>query len=465
MKKINLGQSEVIHFVGIGGIGMSGLAQIMKNMGFNIQGSDQFKNKNTAACIKAGIKVFNGHSKKNIKSSTILVRSSAIKNTNSEIKYAKKKKIPIYSRAEVLADVVSLKKNIIITGSHGKTTTTSLVAKILSDQKLDPTIINGGVINSFKSNAKLGKGEWAILEADESDGSFLKLPINYSIVTNIDNEHLDYYKSFKNLENSFMKFIEKTPPTGKAIVCIDSKNIKKIISKIKNKNILTYGESKKADYRISNVRYKVNFSIFDLNYKDIEKKNRKIKNIHLKLLGKHNVLNAVAALSVCLNLGVNQNIIKKSLKGFSGVQRRMTKIFSKNQNDFYDDYAHHPTEISSILESVRNVFKNKKIISVFEPHRYSRVLSLKKEFAKSFIKSDLVLLCPLYAAGEKRDTRYDQTNFGKLISKFSQTQVILLKDLREIRIYLKKNLFKDELIIGMGAGLISKSMRELEKTI
>ena len=465
MKKINLGQSEVIHFVGIGGIGMSGLAQIMKNMGFNIQGSDQFKNKNTVACIKAGIKVFNGHSKKNIKSSTILVRSSAIKNTNSEIKYAKKKKIPIYSRAEVLADVVSLKKNIIITGSHGKTTTTSLVAKILSDQKLDPTIINGGVINSFKSNAKLGKGEWAILEADESDGSFLKLPINYSIVTNIDNEHLDYYKSFKNLENSFMKFIEKTPPTGKAIVCIDSKNIKKIISKIKNKNILTYGESKKADYRISNVRYKVNFSIFDLNYKDIEKKNRKIKNIHLKLLGKHNVLNAVAALSVCLNLGVNQNIIKKSLKGFSGVQRRMTKIFSKNQNDFYDDYAHHPTEISSILESVRNVFKNKKIISVFEPHRYSRVLSLKKEFAKSFIKSDLVLLCPLYAAGEKRDTRYDQTNFGKLISKFSQTQVILLKDLREIRIYLKKNLFKNELIIGMGAGLISKSMRELEKTI
>ena len=465
MKKINLGQSEVIHFVGIGGIGMSGLAQIMKNMGFNIQGSDQFKNKNTIACTKAGIKVFNGHSKKNIKSSTILVRSSAVKNSNSEIKYAKKKKLPIYSRAEVLADVVSLKKNIIITGSHGKTTTTSLVAKILSDQKLDPTIINGGVINSFKTNAKLGKGEWAILEADESDGSFLKLPINYSIVTNIDNEHLDYYKNFKNLENSFMKFIEKTPPTGKAIVCLDSKNMKKLINKIKNKNILTYGESKKADYRISNVRYRVNFSIFDLNYKDIEKKNRKIKNIYLRLLGKHNVLNAVAAMSVCLNLGVNQNIIKKSLKEFSGVQRRMTKIFSKNQNDFYDDYAHHPTEISSILESVRNVFKNKKIISVFEPHRYSRVLSLKKEFAKSFIKSDLVLLCPLYAAGEKRDSRYDQINFGKLIAKLSQTQVILLKDLSEISIYLKKNLFKDELIIGMGAGLISKSIRELQRTI
>ena len=238
MKKINLGQKEVVHFVGIGGIGMSGLAQIMKNMGFKIQGSDQSKNKNTLSCSKVGIKVFIGHSRSNIKNSTILVRSSAIKNSNSEIKFAKEKKIPIYSRADVLADVVSLKKNVIITGSHGKTTTTSLISKILSDQKLDPTIINGGVINSLKSNAKLGKGEWAILEADESDGSFLKLPINYSIVTNIDFEHIDYYRNYKNLENSFLRFIEKTPPTGKSIICIDNKNIKKIFTKIKNKNIL-----------------------------------------------------------------------------------------------------------------------------------------------------------------------------------------------------------------------------------
>ena len=211
MKKINLGQNEIIHFVGIGGIGMSGLAQIMKNMGFKIQGSDQNKNKNTISCSKVGIKVFIGHSRNNVKSSTILVRSSAIKNNNSEIRYARLKKIPIYSRAEVLADVVSLKKNIIITGSHGKTTTTSLVSKILSDQKLDPTIINGGVINSFNSNAKLGKGDWAILEADESDGSFLKLPIKYSIVTNIDYEHIDYYKNFKNLEKSLSNLSKKHP--------------------------------------------------------------------------------------------------------------------------------------------------------------------------------------------------------------------------------------------------------------
>ncbi len=462
MKKINLGQKEIIHFVGIGGIGMSGLAQIMNNMGFNIQGSDQNKNKSTLSCSKAGIKVFIGHSKNNVKSSTILVKSSAIKNNNSEIKYAREKKIPVYSRAEVLADVVSLKKNIIITGSHGKTTTTSLVSKILSDQKLDPTIINGGVINSFKSNAKLGKGEWAILEADESDGSFLKLPINYSIVTNIDYEHIEYYKNFKNLENSFVKFIEKTPPTGKAIICIDNKNLKKILKKIKNKNILTYGESKLANYQVLNIRYKTDYSIFDLSFRDIEKKNKKIKNIYLKLLGKHNVLNAAAAITVCLNLGVNQNIIKKSLKKFSGVQRRMTKIFQNKQNDFYDDYAHHPTEINSILDGVRNVYKERKIISVFEPHRYSRVMSLLKDFANSFKKSDLVLLCPLYAAGEKRNLKFNQIKFAKLISQLSKTQVVLIKNQKDLGNYFRRNLISNEIVIGMGAGSISKWMRELK---
>ena len=462
MKKINLGQKEIIHFVGIGGIGMSGLAQIMKNMGFKIQGSDQQRNKNTKSCSKAGIRVFIGHSKNNVKSSTILVKSSAIKNNNNEIVYAKSKRIPIYSRAEVLADVVSLKKNIIITGSHGKTTTTSLVSKILSDQKLDPTIINGGVINSLKSNAKLGKGEWAILEADESDGSFLKLPINYSIVTNIDYEHVDYYKNIRNLENAFIRFIEKTPPTGKAIICIDSKKIKKIFNKIRNKNILTYGESKNANYQISNIRYNVDYSVFDISYKDIKKRSKRISNIQLSLLGKHNVLNGAAAVAVCLNLGVNQKVIKKSLRKYSGVQRRMTKIFSKNQNDFYDDYAHHPTEITSILEGVRNVYKKRKIVSIFEPHRYSRVISLKKNFSNSFSNSDVVLLCPMYAAGEKKNQKYDQIKFAKLISKFSKTQVILIRDKNQIKEYLKKNLISNEIVIGMGAGLISKWMNELK---
>jgi UDP-N-acetylmuramate--alanine ligase len=465
MKKINLGQKDYIHFVGIGGIGMSGLAQIMQNMGFKVQGSDQSKNKNTINCTKSGIKVFIGHSTANIKQATIVVKSTAIKKNNIELKYAVKNKIPIYSRAEILADVVSLKKNIIITGSHGKTTTTSLVAKILSDQKLDPTIINGGVINSLKSNAKLGKGDWAILEADESDGSFLKLPINYSIVTNIDYEHLDYYKNYKNLEKSFIEFINKTPPTGKAIICIDNKNIKKILKKIKNKNILTYGENKIAEYQVKKIRYNFESTIFNLSFKDKDKKVKKINNINVKLLGKHNVLNATAALIVCLNLGADLKKAKKSLKNFSGVQRRMTKVFSKNKNDFYDDYAHHPTEIESILDGVHNVNAKRKIISVFEPHRYSRVLSLKNEFSKCFSKSSLVIMCPLYSAGESKNFKFNSINFANLIAKNSKTQVIIVNSEEELKKYFKKNLIKDEIIIGMGAGSISKWMLGLKSSL
>ena len=465
MKKISLGRKDVIHFVGIGGIGMSGLAKIMKNMGFNIQGSDQTKNKNTVSCSKFGIRIFIGHSINNVKKATILVKSTAIKHNNSELKFARKNKIPIYSRAEVLADVVSLKKNIIITGSHGKTTTTSLVAKILSDQKLDPTIINGGVINSLKSNAKLGKGDWAILEADESDGSFLKLPINYSIVTNIDYEHLDYYKNYKNLEKSFVDFINKTPPTGKSIMCVDNLNIKKILKKIKNKNILLYGENKQADFKINKIRYNFDSTTFDLSFKDKEKKNRNIQNINVKLLGKHNVLNAAAAFTMCLNLGANINLAKRSLRNFSGVQRRMTKVFSKNKNDFYDDYAHHPTEIKSILEGVHNVNSKRKIISIFEPHRYSRALSLKKEFSKSFMKSNLVIICPLYAAGERKNTNFNLIKFAEMIAKNSKTQVIIVKNQVELSNFLKRHLISNDIIIGMGAGAISRWMSELKNTL
>tara|TARA_B100000965_G_scaffold406151_1_gene443544 strand:+ start:869 stop:2266 length:1398 start_codon:yes stop_codon:yes gene_type:complete len=465
MKSIRIGQKEIIHFIGIGGIGMSGLAQVMKNMGFKIQGSDQSRNKNISSCLKVGIKFFEGHKKKNIKNATIVVKSSAIKDNNVEIKRAKQRKIPIYSRAEVLANVVSLKKNIIITGSHGKTTTTSLVAKILSDQKLDPTIINGGVINSFKSNAKLGKGDWAILEADESDGSFLKLPVNYSIVTNIDYEHLDYYKNYSNLENAFIEFINKTPPIGKSLICTDNRNIKKILKKLKNKNILTYGFNKKANYRISNARYNSTHSLFNLHYKNLNNKKTEIKNINLKLIGEHNILNASAAVAVCLNLGVKIDIIKKALKNFSGVQRRMTKIFTKEKNDFFDDYAHHPTEISSILNGVEKAYKNRKIITIFEPHRYSRIKLLEKSFSKSFSKSDLVLICPIYSAGEKKNLNFNLLRFARLISINSKVQVILVNNEKELSNYLKKNLIKDEIVIGMGAGMISEWMKGLQKSL
>ncbi len=463
--KINIGQKEIIHFIGMGGIGMSGLAQIMKIMGFKVQGSDISMNKNIENCKALGVKFFLGQKKKNIKNATILVKSSAIKINNQEIKEAKKRKLPIYERAEMLANIVSLKKNIIISGSHGKTTTTSLVSKILLESNLDPTIINGGVINSIKNNAKHGKGEWAVLEADESDGSFLKLPMHYSIVTNIDKEHIDYYKNYKNLEDSFLQFINKTPPIGKCFLCIDDKNIKRLRKKIKTKNILTYGFTSFADYQIIKPKYNITNCKFDLVVKNFLGKKKIFKNIIVNLIGKHNILNSVAAISVCLNLGIKIETIKSALFKFTGVQRRMTKIFEKNKNEFYDDYAHHPTEINSVLEGIKKVANKKKITSVFQPHRFSRVNLLKKEFSKSFKFSDRVILCPVYAAGEKKSNSFDLRKFGKMISLNSVVEVIIIKNEKEFKNFFKKNLIKNEIIIGMGAGSISHWMRDLKNTL
>ena len=465
MNEIKLGKQEIIHFVGIGGIGMSGLAQIMKTMGFRVQGSDINKNKNTENCKKLGIKILKGHERKHIKKATILVKSSAIKFNNIELLEAKKRNIPIYDRIEMLASIIDLKKNIIITGSHGKTTTTSLVAKIISTAKLDPTIINGGVINSLKNNAKLGQGEWAVVEADESDGSFLKVPINYSIVTNIDKEHLDYYENFNNLQKAFKKFIEKTPPIGKSFLFLDDLNIRKIIKNLTTKNYFTYGFHKESNYQVCNTKYEINYTKFDLKVKNVGFKNLYINNIFLNLIGKHNVLNATAAISLCLNLGLKENIIKKALKEFTGVQRRLTKVFKKNKIEFYDDYAHHPTEIECVLEGVRLVASKRKIISIFQPHRYSRIKSLKLEFASCFKNSDLVLLCPMYAAGEITDKTYNQGKFAKLISKFSKTQVILIQCENDLTKFLKKNLINNEIVIGMGAGSVSKWMYNLKNTL
>ncbi len=365
----------------------------------------------------------------------------------------------------MLANIIDLKKKIIVTGSHGKTTTTSLVAKIISTARLDPTIINGGVINSLKNNAKLGKGEWAVVEADESDGSFLKVPINYSIVTNVDKEHLDFYENFNNLIESFIKFIEKTPPIGKSFICIDDPNIKKMLKKLKTKNYFTYGFDKKANYQICKPRYVVDYTKFDLNIKNTGQKNLYIKNITLKLIGKYNILNATAAIALCLNLGLKIKIIKKALKSFSGVQRRLTKVFKKNKVEFYDDYAHHPTEIKSVLEAVKKVVPKKKIVTIFQPHRYSRVRSLKSEFASCFKFTNKLILCPVYAAGESIDKKYNQIKFAQLISRVSKVQVIIIKEELDIIKYFRKNLQNDEVVLGLGAGSISKWMYNLKKNL
>jgi len=459
--KINIASNEVVHFIGIGGIGMSGLAQIMNNMGFTMQGSDSNRNKNTDRLIKIGIKVYFGHREKNLNKATMIVISSAIKKNNKELIAAKHKKLPVFTRGEMLANIVALKKNIVVTGSHGKTTTTSLVANILVEAGLDPTVINGGVINSLKNNAQLGKGEWAVIESDESDGSFLKLPITYSIVTNLDKEHLDFYGSFEKLKKSFCTFIDKTPTFGKSLICIDNNNLKSLLAKCKTRNFLTYGFDKHSNYQVTNVRRNKNFSTFDLKLKFPSSRTTTINNIVVNLIGDHNITNTAASIAIALNLGVKVSKIKKALKKFLGIQRRLTKIFSLGKREFYDDYAHHPTEIKAVINSLRQVYKDRKIICVFQPHRYSRVKSLRNEFSSSFKSSDVVVLCPVYSAGERIMYNFNQDDFSKLISRKSRTQVINIANQKELKNYFKKNLLEDEMIICMGAGSISNWIREI----
>jgi UDP-N-acetylmuramate--alanine ligase len=463
--KIELAKTEIIHFVGIGGIGMSGLSLIMKGMGFNVQGSDIFNNKNIERLKKNKIKILIGHKKKNIENATILVVSSAIKKNNSELIQAKKKQLPIYKRGEMLAHIVSLTKNIVVTGSHGKTTTTSLLASIFSKTKLDPTIINGGVLNSLKNSAKLGKSDWCILEADESDGSFVHVPPTYSIVTNIDREHMDFYKSMSDLKNLFIRFINKVPSFGKSFICIDDKNNNQLLKNIKIKNYYTYGTNSKSQFYIKNIRQLKEFSEFDLSIKLPGKRNILIKKIKIPLLGMHNIRNSTAAAAVASTIGIPKEIIKKGLKDFKGVQRRFNKVFTYRDADFYDDYAHHPTEIKEVLNGVKEAYKKNEIICVFQPHRISRLKDLRKEFSFSFKKANTVILCPIYAAGEKLKLGFNYINFAKDIIKNSKVKLFLINDQYQLAKFIKSNIYGKKIVIGMGAGTISNWMRELPKLL
>ena len=463
--KIELAKTEIIHFVGIGGIGMSGLSLIMKGMGFNVQGSDIFNNKNIERLKKNKIKILIGHKKKNIENATILVVSSAIKKNNSELIQAKKKQLPIYKRGEMLAHIVSLTKNIVVTGSHGKTTTTSLLASIFSKTKLDPTIINGGVLNSLKNSAKLGKSDWCILEADESDGSFVHVPPTYSIVTNIDREHMDFYKSMSDLKNLFIRFINKVPSFGKSFICIDDKNNNQLLKNIKIKNYYTYGTNSKSQFYIKNIRQLKEFSEFDLSIKLPGKRNILIKKIKIPLLGMHNIRNSTAAAAVASTIGIPKEIIKKGLKDFKGVQRRFNKVFTYRDTDFYDDYAHHPTEIKEVLNGVKAAYKKNEIICVFQPHRISRLKDLRKEFSFSFKKANTVILCPIYAAGEKLKLGFNYINFAKDIIKNSKVKLFLINDQYQLAKFIKSNIYGKKIVIGMGAGTISNWMRELPKLL
>ena len=399
--KINIASNEVIHFIGIGGIGMSGLAQIMSNMGFTIQGSDLNPNKNTERLIKSKIKVHFGHNKKNLKKVTMVVTSSAIKKNNKELVAAEKKKLPVFKRGEMLANIVALKKNIVIAGAHGKTTTTSLVANILVHAGLDPTVINGGIINSLKNTAKFGKGEWMVVEADESDGSFLKLPHEISIITNLDIEHLDYYKTLKSLYSAFDKFIMNLPFYGISIVNADDRNLKKIIKQNDTRKIISFSKkNKKASVFIKKISFKNQFSCFTLKF------NIPINNLSgsysykIKAIGLHNVYNGVASIIAGLLAGVKNSYIREALINYIGVKRRFTHLGNVNLSNIYDDYAHHPTEISATLSGAKQI--NKNIIVVFQPHRYSRTKILFNDFVNVLSKIKSLYLLETYSAGEKK---------------------------------------------------------------
>ena len=463
--KIELAKTEVIHFIGIGGIGMSGLSLIMKGKGFSVQGSDLIPNKNIERLRKEKIKVYIGHKKQNLRNATIMVVSSAIKKNNPELLEAKRKNLPIIKRGKMLAHIVSLMKNIVVVGSHGKTTTTSLVASIFQNTKLDPTIINGGVINSIKNSAKLGKSDWSILEADESDGSFVHIPPTYSIITNIDREHMDFYKSMDDLKNYFLNFIKKTPSFGKSFICIDDKINRELLKKIKFKNFYTYGLRSNSNFKIKNIKQFKSYSKFDIKVSLPNTKIHNIKNIKIPLIGIHNIRNSVAALGVALSVGIPIQKIKNGLKNFQGVQRRFNKIFSYNNIDFYDDYAHHPTEIKVVLEGVKNVYHEYDKVCIFQPHRISRLKDLKKDFTYAFKNADSVILCPIYTAGEKIKLGFSYENFAKEIIKNSKVKLFMIENFPQLVKFLKNNMYGKKIVIGMGAGTISKWMRELPQLI
>ena len=459
--KIEIAKTEIIHFVGIGGIGMSGLSLIMKGKGFKVQGSDLSLNKNIERLKKEKIKIFIGQKKQNLKDATIVVVSSAIKKNNPEIIEAKRKNLPIIKRGKMLAHIVSLMKNIVVVGSHGKTTTTSLITSIFQTTKIDPTIINGGVINSINNTAKLGKSDWSILEADESDGSFIHIPPTYSIITNIDREHMDFYKSMEDLKKYFIEFIEKVPSFGKSFICLDDKINNELVKRLKGKNFYTYGVNSKSNFLIKNIKRSMKFSEFDLQVNLPNKKKVIIKKIRIPLLGIHNIRNSVAAAAVAITVGISVSDIKKGLLKFKGVQRRFNKIFTYNEIDFFDDYAHHPTEIKVVLEGVNKVYEEYDKICVFQPHRISRLKDLKNEFSFAFKDANTVILCPIYAAGEKIRLGFNYLNFAKQLIKNSKVKLFLVKDNIQLAKFLKKNMYGKKIVIGMGAGSISNWMRKL----
>ncbi len=390
----------VVHFIGIGGIGMSGIAEVLNNLGYRVQGSDQADSANVQRLRDKGITCFVGHDADNLGEAEVVVVSTAVKKNNPELVAAREKLLPIVRRAEMLAELMRFRNAIAIGGTHGKTTTTSMVATLLDAGGLDPTVVNGGIINAYGTNARMGDGEWMVVEADESDGTFLKLPADIAVVTNIDPEHLDHYGSFDKVREAFRSFVENVPFYGFGVMCIDHPEVQALVSHIEDRRVVTYGENKQADVRFSNMTMDGATSVFDVTIRDRKTGSEKrIDALRLPMPGRHNVSNATAAIAVAHELGLSSDDIRNGLSSFGGVKRRFTHTGSWNGVDIFDDYGHHPVEIKAVLRAAREACKG-RVIAIAQPHRYTRLRDLFNDFAACFNDADTVMIAPVYAAGE-----------------------------------------------------------------
>jgi UDP-N-acetylmuramate--alanine ligase len=444
-----------IHFVGIGGIGMSGIAEVMKNLGYAVQGSDVAEGYAIEGLRAKGIPVSIGHAAANLGDAAVVVISTAIKRGNPEVEAALERRIPVVRRAEMLAELMRLKQTVAVAGTHGKTTTTSMVAALLDTGGVDPTVINGGIINSYGSNARLGDSDWMVVEADESDGSFLRLDGTIAVVTNIDPEHLDHYGSFDAVKDAFVQFIENVPFYGAALLCLDHPEVQAILPRVRDRRIVTYGFSTQADIRGENVTPVPGGNRFDVVVRSRDGTVRRIEGVGLPMPGRHNVQNALAAIGVAIEMGLDDATIQRGFSAFGGVKRRFTKVGEVDGVTIIDDYGHHPVEIRAVLAAAREGAQG-RVIAVVQPHRYSRLGDLMDDFQQAFNDADLVYVAPVYAAGEAPVAGVHSEALAQGLRQRGHRAATTVADSDLLAGALAKEAREGDIVVCLGAGDITK---------
>jgi UDP-N-acetylmuramate--alanine ligase len=445
-----------VHFIGIGGIGMSGIAEVLVNLGYTVQGSDQAESANVKRLRDKGVKIAIGHAATNLADAEVVVISSAIKHDNPELVDARVRRLPVVRRAEMLAELMRLKSCVAIAGTHGKTTTTSMVAALLDAAGFDPTVINGGIINAYGTNARLGAGDWMVVEADESDGTFLKLPADVVIVTNIDPEHLDYFKNFEAVQEAFRAFVENVPFYGFSVMCTDHPVVQGLVGRIEDHRMITYGENPQADVRLIDVSHAGGTSLFSVALRDRAGQFvREIKNVALPMPGRHNALNATAAIAVAHELGVADSVIRDALAAFGGVRRRFTRTGTWNGVTIVDDYGHHPVEIAAVLRAARESTKG-QVIAVVQPHRYTRLAALFEQFCTCFNDADAVIVAPVYPAGEAPIPGIDRNALVQGLRTHGHRRVIALDGPEQLAGLVAGMAQAGDYVVCLGAGSITQ---------